>query len=188
MNVTVHHAVADEMPDSYTVSGFFREEGAVQSVMLDCLHRGVPRDLIDVAVSSAASKHFFSGRASTSRDSWFSWTGRGALAGLLLSAVLTLLIVMLPGFNTSNTMAVVQLMGPDIGIILGAAIGALYGWLKPGDLKPQMLRARERSDAVLMLVHLQLQTEAEAIRVIFAEHGAEAIQVDLDTARSVGAE
>lgn len=188
MTHKVKHSSDEELPESFTISGFFAQEQAVENTMLACLHRGVPRDLIDVAVSEKAAPHFFGGRAATNRDGWFSWTGRGALAGLLISAVLSLVIVLLPGFNPSKLMAMVQLLGPDIGIIVGAALGALYGWLKPDDIKPQLLRARERNDAVLMLVHLQPRNEAETIRSIFAQLGGEAIRVEADSASSVGSE
>ena len=48
--------------------------------------------------------------------------------------------------------------------------------------------ARQRSDAALMLVHLQPEDEAEAIRSIFQAHGAEETLVESDLATSVGAE
>jgi len=192
MNPAIKHpGVSDSAanaPASYTVSGFFKSEDAVNAVMHACLHRGVPRDLIDVAVSEAAAPHFYSGRARASRDAWFSWTGRGALIGLILSAILTLIIVMLPGFNTSFNMAIVQLLGPDIGVIAGAFLGAMYGWLKAGDVRPQFKRATLRSDAVLMLVHLQPEDEAKELQEIFRAHGAEDILVEPDKATSVGAE
>lgn len=192
MNPTVKHPGATEnradAPVSYTVSGFFKSESAVNAVMHGCLHRGVPRDLIDVAVSQAAAPHFYSGRARANRDAWFSWTGRGALIGLLLSAILTLVIVMLPGFDTSFNMAIVQLLGPDIGVIAGAFLGAMYGWLKSGDVRPQFKRATLRSDAVLMLVHLQPEDEANELKEIFMAQGAEDILVEPDRANSVGAE
>lgn len=178
----------DNAPASYTVSGFFRDEGSINEVMHACVHRGVPRDLIDVAVSEAAAPRFFSGRARANRDAWFSWTGRGALAGLLISASFSLLLIMTPGFDASNTMAFVQLMGPDIGIIVGAFLGALYGWLKPGDVKPHLRRAARRGDAALMLIHLQPEEEAGVIRNILQAHGAEEILVEADLATSVGAE
>lgn len=180
---------AEAMPVSYTVSGFFTDENAVHDSMWDCLRHGVPRDLMDVAVSRDASRHYFGGRYRTlQRDSWFSWAGRGALAGLLISAAITLIIVLLPGFTTSTSMAFVQLLGPDIGVMLGGALGALYGWFKPSDVQPQFRRAIERPDAALMLVHLQPKKEAEVIREIFARRGADAIEIEADSARSVGAE
>ena len=178
----------ENAPASFTVSGFFNSEEAVNAVIHACVHRGVPRDLIDVAVSAAASPRFYGGRARANRDSWFSWTGRGALAGLLISATLSLALILMPGFNDSYVMAIVQFLGPDIGVIVGAFLGALYGWLKPGDVKPQLKRATLRSDAVLMLVHLQPEDEARMIEQIFIEQVAEEILVEPDLATSVGAE
>lgn len=192
MNTSLKHPGTSERqenaPASFTVSGFFKNEEAVNSVMHACVHRGVPRDLIDVAVSAAASPHFYGGRARLNRDSWFSWTGRGALAGLLISATLSLALIMMPGYNDSYLMAIVQFLGPDIGVIAGAFLGAIYGWLKAGDIRPQFKRATLRSDAVLMLVHLQPEDEAGMIERIFREQGGEEILVEPDLATSVGAE
>jgi hypothetical protein len=175
-------------PDSFTISGFFRSEQAIEQAMRDCLKRGMPRDLIDVAVSPEAAQRFYGGRASVNRDSWFSWTGRGALTGLIISALLSLAIVLLPGYDTSPVMAYVQLLGPDIGILLGAAAGAIYGWLKPGDMKPQMLRALHRDDAALLLVHLQPEDEARQIRDILLRHQAEQVEIERDDLKALGAE
>ncbi len=95
---------------------------------------------------------------------------------------------MMPGFNDSYAMAIVQFLGPDIGVIAGAFLGALYGWLKAGDVRPQFKRATLRSDAVLMLVHLQPEEEAAMIEQVFREQGAEEVLVEPDLATSVGAE
>ncbi|HYD33965.1 MAG TPA: hypothetical protein VEA39_05285 [Methylophilaceae bacterium] len=178
----------ENRPVSYTVSGFFKDEAAVSTVLHACVHRGVPRDLIDVAVSEAAAPKFYGGRARPNRDSWFSWTGRGALAGLIISAVISLIIILIPGFNMSEIMAIVQLLGPDIGVIAGAFLGAIYGWLKTADVRPQFRRATSRSDAVLMLVHLQPEDEAKELQEIFRTQGGEEVIMEPDMATSVGAE
>ena len=190
-SITKHGATSgssEHAPVSYTVSGFFRDEAAVMEVLHACVFRGVPRDLIDVAVSETAAPKFYGGRARPNRDSWFSWTGRGALAGLIISAVISLVIIMIPGFNTSEVMAIVQLLGPDIGVIVGAFLGALYGWMKTGDVRPQFRRATLRNDAVLMLVHLQPEEEAQELQNIFNAKGGEEVLIEPDMATSVGAE
>lgn len=187
MNTTTITTVeGDEV--SYTVSGFFRDENTLKNVMTECLHRGVPRDLLDVAVSPAASKHFFGGRARLARDIWFKWMGLGAFIGLLLSSAFTLGILMIPGFNHSDMIAFVQLMGPDIGVIVGAAVGGLYGFLKPGHIKREMRRAGRRPDAALLLIHLQPHDEAEVLSEILRSYGADEVEVAPDSASSVGAE
>lgn len=173
---------------SYTVSGFFLQEESIEAALWECLRRGVPRDLIDVAVSEAASRRFYGGRTRHLRDSWFASAGRGALAGLLISALATLAIVLVPGFETPEPMAIVQFLGPDIGVILGGAIGGLYGWMKPADPAPPLYRALARDDAALMLVHLQPQGEAEAIRDLLQRHGAQDVELRPATSGSVGSE
>lgn len=174
--------------ESFTVSAFFITEAAVNQAITACLHRGIPRDLIDVAVSGQASLKFYGGAAGPNRDGWFSWAGRGALTGLLLSSAVALLILLLSGYEASKPVAIIQLLGPDIGILIGAALGALYGWLKPGDIKPQMQRALNREDAALMLVHLQPATEADEVLKVLEQHGGEQALIEKDGLKVVGAE
>lgn len=187
MKATKHAHEKLDLPN-YTVSGFFDNKEKVQAVMQACLHQGIPRDLMDVAVSQGAAARFFGGKAGASHDSWFSWAGRGALTGLLLTAITSLSIVLLPGFKSSNLMAMVQLLGPDIGIILGAAVGGLYGWMRESDIRPVLQRAAERTDAMLLLIHPQSQTEADTVRGIFEQCKGENIRLDTGTANSVGVE
>ncbi len=175
-------------PESFTVSAFFMSEQAIHHAMTACLHRGIPRDLIDVAVSSKAALKFYGGAAGPNRDGWFSWAGRGALAGLLLSSAVALVILLFAGYEASKPMAIIQLLGPDLGILIGAAFGALYGWLKPGDARPQMQRALSREDAALVLVHLQPAAEADEIGKLLQQHGGEHVLVEKDNLKAVGAE
>jgi hypothetical protein len=163
---------------SLAVSGFFTQREQVDQALSACLGLGIPRDLIDVAISEKAASKFKQLKAKRNTDHWFAWTGRGALIGLLISILLTLGIVMLKGYEISDSMALVQLLGPDIGIIVGAAIGAIYGWMIESDNNVLMQRADEREDAMLFLVYLQPQEEAEKIRQILADHGAESIVVE----------
>lgn len=175
-------------PDSFTVSAFFITEQAVNQAITACLNRGVPRDLIDVAVSRKASQQLYGGAAGPNRDGWFSWAGRGALTGLLLSSAVALAILLFSGYQASRPMAIIQLLGPDLGILIGAALGAFYGWLKPGDIRPQMQRALNREDAALMLVHLQPAAEADEIQKVLQQHGGEQVLVEKDDLKVVGAE
>lgn len=163
------------LKESFTVSGFFKQQGQVDSVLTECLRLGIPRDLIDVALSEEAAARFPSLRAKKNTDSWFAWTGRGALAGLLISSALTLAIILLAGYEVTEKMALVQLLGPDIGIIVGAALGALYGWLRDSDTNVVMQRALQRNDAMLLLVYLQPPEEAARIEQIFSRHGGEEV-------------
>lgn len=179
---------ANQSPLSYTVSAFFNQESAINNAITHCLNRGIPRDLIDVALSPNAAEKFYAGQAGPNRDSWFSWAGRGALAGLLLSSALSLGILLVAGYQASRPMAIIQLLGPDLGVIIGAALGALFGAMKPGDSNAQLQRALKRQDAALLLVHLQPASEAEEVKRILAEQGGETVIVEKDDLKSVGAE
>ncbi|ABE49699.1 MULTISPECIES: hypothetical protein [Methylobacillus] len=163
------------LKESFTVSGFFKQQDQVDTVLTECLRLGIPRDLIDVALSEGAAAKFPTLRAKKNTDSWFAWTGRGALAGLLISSALTLGIILLMGYEVTDQMALVQLLGPDIGIIVGAALGALYGWLRESDTNVVMQRALQRDDAMLLLVYLQPPEEAKRIEKILLRHGGEAV-------------
>lgn len=174
--------------ETFTVSGFFGSEQAVHDALWDCLRLGVPRDLIDVALSPAAARRFYPRGSRGGRDRWFSTAGRGALLGLVLSALLSLGVVLIPGYNAPEWMSVVQLLGPDIAILLGGALGAVYGWLKPVRVKPQLLRARERDDAILLLVHLQPRDESRAVEHAFSRRGGEQVKTEADSAEAVGTE
>ncbi|MCB5191470.1 hypothetical protein LG198_12095 [Methylobacillus arboreus] len=167
-----------KLKESLTVSGFFTDQRQVDNVLSDCLRLGIPRDLIDVALSEEAAAKFPALKARKNTDSWFAWTGKGALAGLLISSALTLVIILLAGYEVTNSLALVQLLGPDIGIIVGAALGALYGWLRESDTNTLMQRATQRNDAMLLLVYLQPPEEAARIARIFTLHGGEEIASD----------
>lgn len=173
---------------SFTVSAFFMSEEAISTSIKACLNRGVPRDLIDVALSTNAARIFYKGMAGPLRDSWFSWTGRGALVGLLISSAITLITILLFGYQASNQLAIIQLLGPDIGVIVGALLGAIYGWLKPGDIKPMMKRVLTRDDAALLLIHLQPYEEANHLKEILYQYGGQDTVLEQDNASAVGAE
>jgi hypothetical protein len=174
--MNVHHKAGP----SLAISGFFTQPEQVDKALSACLSLGIPRDLIDVAISEKAADKYKQLKAKRNTDHWFAWTGRGALIGLLISIVLTLGIVSLKGYEISDSMALVQLLGPDIGIIVGAAIGALYGWFIESDNNVLMQRADERDDAMLFLVYLQPPSEAEKVRNILIQNGCESVVV-MDT-------
>ncbi|MCB5186636.1 hypothetical protein LG200_01305 [Methylobacillus caricis] len=163
------------LKESLAVSGFFLEQRQIDEVLSACLQRGIPRDLIDVALSEQAAPKFTQLKARKNTDSWFAWTGKGALIGLLSSALLSLGIILTKGYEVTNQLALVQLLGPDIGIILGATFGALYGWIRGNETNVLMQRATDREDAMLLLVYMQPPDEARQVEKIFSTCGGQAI-------------
>lgn len=164
--------------ETMTVSGFFHQQQQAEAVLAACLQRGIPRDFVDLALSEQAASRFTALKPGKNTDNWFAWTGKGALAGLLISALFTLGIIMVKGYEISNQMAMVQLLGPDIGIMVGAILGALYGWLHESDTNRLMQRAVGRDDAMLLLVYMQPPEEASQLQKIFSQHGGLDIRIE----------
>lgn len=181
-------AAAHSPLQTYTISAFFQSEKVVEEVIKELVNQGIPRDLIDVVVSKKAMQRFFGGRARPYRDSIFSFAGRGALSGLIISAIISLAITLIPNYQPSGTMAHVQLAGPNVGTILGATLGALYGLVRKPRPKPQHYRALERDDALLLLVHLQRTASAEHLALMLHQRGAIDPRLELDSPEAVGAE
>ena len=173
--------------DTYTVSVFFDSEQAVKQAVAELVHQGVPRDLIDVAMAERLKHRFFRGAARPYRDSVFSYAGRGALLGLVLSATFTVGLNLLPGFQPPGLMSMVQLIGPDIGVVLGGALGAAYGLTRKSHPKLQHLRALDR-DAMLLLVHLRPRADADRLRDLLIRMGGSEPLLEPDRAEAVGAE
>ena len=174
MNTKAINANQGSRP-SLAVSGFFTQRQQLDKALSACLSLGIPRDLIDVAISEKAADKFKQLKAKRNTDHWFAWTGRGALIGLLISIIFSLGILLIKGYEISDSMAIVQLVGPDIGIIVGAVLGAIYGWFIESDNNVLMQRADERDDAMLFLVYLQPSGEAEKVRDILVDNGGESV-------------
>lgn len=173
--------------DTYTISVFFDSEQAVKQAVTEVVNQGVPRDLIDVAMSEKLKDRFFRGFGQPFRDSVFSFAGRGALFGLVTTAAFSVGLSLLPGFQPPGLMSMVQLLGPDVGIVLGGALGAVYGFMRRSHPKPQHLRALNR-DALLLLVHLRPRADAERLQELLVRLGGHEPLLEPDRAEAVGAE
>lgn len=172
---------------TFTVSAFFETEAAVNRAVTQLVNQGIPRDLIDVALAARARERFFAGQGQPYRDSIFSFAGRGALAGLVLAAAFTIGLTLMPGFESPGLLAYVQLLGPNIGVMMGGALGGLYGLLRRSHPKPEHYRALER-DIPLLLVHLRPPPEAERIAAQLHQWGGIEPRMTPDTMAAVGAE
>src|SRR5690606_8526636 len=157
--------------ETCTVSAFFDSEERAERAMMALLNEGIPRSLIDVAVSQSASRRFFPGRARRYRDSTFSFAGRGALIGLLVSAAFTLAITLLPGFTDPGLLAIVQLFGPNVGVVTGGALGALWALLRRAQPSRHYYRALEREALLLLLVQLRPKAEVPHLIELLARFG-----------------
>ena len=88
--------------------------------------------------------------------------GQGALVGLLASSLLALGIIAVSGLDAPGPLAIVQLLGPNVGTLGGAVVGAGLGLARrrpPGDL---YCRVRD-TGGILLLVHCASEAEAGAV-------------------------
>lgn len=187
MRMRSNSAPAAELRETYTVSAFFDSEERATRAMMALLNQGIPRSLIDVAVSEAANRRFFHGRGRKYHDSTFSFAGRGALIGLLISAAFTLAITILPGFPEPGVLAIVQLFGPNVGVVTGGAFGALWALLRRAHPSRHYYRALER-EALLLLVQLRPKEEVAHITELLSRLGGQEVLAVSDSPEAAGRE
>lgn len=141
---------------------------------LDALYTaGTPRDLIEVVVSREAAEKFYGGRRRVRRPGreTFRFAGIGALVGFLVGCGVSLVMVALPGIDAPGGMAPVQFMGPNAGTIGGAAVGALFGFLRRQRPEPRHARAAEASGAIVVAVAARGDREAALLGRLLESRG-----------------
>jgi hypothetical protein len=139
---------------------------------------GVPRDLIEVVVSRDAAERFYRGRARAPGRETFRFAAIGGLVGLILSAAISIAIVAMPGWQSPGATAVVQLLGPNIGTVGGAAIGAVFGAMRTRRPNRRHARAAENASAILLLVRAQSDADTPALERILEDSGGRAVRVE----------
>lgn len=128
---------------------------------LDALYTvGLPRDLIEVVVSRDAAAHFPTGVTRRGGRETFRFAGIGGLTGLVLGAVISLGMVAWPGLDAPGEQAIVQLLGPNFGLVMGAALGAAAGFFRHRRPDPRHARAAEAAGAIVVAVTVRSQEEA----------------------------
>lgn len=108
-------------------SAFFDSTSGVDEALRRLSVAGVPRDLIEIAVSAEAAGHFYGRSARGSRRQTVRYAAIGGLVGLIAGSLLSLILIAIPGFNAPGITSLVQLIGPNVATIMGALIGALIG-------------------------------------------------------------
>lgn len=163
--------------DLATISAFVASPEAAENAVEVLTAGGIPRDLVEVVVSSSADDRFYHGRARRLGTLALPYAGIGGLVGLLASVILSLEILVLPGFNLPERLARVQLLGPNIGAIIGALLGGLVGALRRREPKGVYARAGER-EAILVIVFDRPRAEAAIVARLLEELGAEDVRID----------
>ena len=154
-----------------TVTALFDSAAGVDAA-LDALYTaGMPRDLIDVVVSPEAAAHFRGGFVRGPGRETFRFAGIGGLTGLVLGAAISLVMVAWPGLDAPGGQAIAQLLGPNVGLVAGAALGACAGFFLHRSPDKRHARAAVAAGAIVMAVATRSRAEGVLIAQLLTERG-----------------
>ena len=165
-----------------TITALFDDASGVERALDSLYDAGTPRDLIEVVVSREAAKHFYAdarGRRAPrppGRETW-RFAGAGALFGFVGGTLVSLAMVAWPGIDAPGGLALVQLVGPNVATIGGAAIGAIIGALRRQQPHARFARAAEAANAILFAVTARSTSDATILAQLLERQGGRDIQV-----------
>ncbi len=165
-----------------TVTALFDDVTVVERTLDSLYDAGTPRDLIEVVVSRDAAKRFY-GDASRGQAprapgrETFRFAGIGGLVGFIAGVALSLVMVAWPGIDAPGGLALVQLAGPNLGTVAGAAIGAIVGAFRRQQPNPAFARAAEAANAILFSVRARDRHDAELLAQLITRQGARDVQL-----------
>jgi hypothetical protein len=163
-----------------TVTALFDDRAAVDRAVDALYSAGTPRDLVEVVVSLAAAERYYADAERRIRRpgrETFRYAGIGGLFGFIVGVLIGLVMVALPGIQEAGSMALVQVFGPNMATIGGAAIGAIVGFLRRQRPNPRHARAAEESGAIVLAVATRSREEAQVLGEIITAHGGHDVRV-----------
>lgn len=143
-------------------SAAFDDRDAVDRALRGLLESGIPRDLIEVAADAGTAKRFFRRGPSHRAYTLLAYAGRGALIGIILSMILSLVLVFTVDVRYAGPLSIVQTLGPNVGTLAGAVIGALWGLVRPRPTADYYCRVKQ-TGGILVIVHCKTQDQAARI-------------------------
>lgn len=164
-----------------TLTALFDERAAVDRALDSLYSAGTPRDLVEVVVSREAAERLYGSAPRAPRPpgrETFRYAGIGGLIGFLVGVLVGVVLVAMPGIESAGGMAPVQLLGPNMATIAGAAIGALIGYFKRQQPNPRYARAAEEAGAIVLAVSTRSEREATLLSDLLAAQGGRAIRID----------
>ena len=181
--VAVGIASGQRMPEPLTVTTLFDDSASVERA-LDALYAaGTPRDLVEVVVSRDAAQRFYAdarGKLTArppGRETW-RYAGIGGLAGFVGGVIMSLIMVAWPGIEAPGGLALVQLAGPNVATMAGAAIGALIGATRHRRPNPRHARAAEAANAIVLSVAAREDAEAALLAQLLANQGGRDVRIE----------
>lgn len=173
-------ASGQPLREPLTVTALFDDRAAVNRTVDALYSTGTPRDLVEVVVSRAAAERYYAdaerGIRRPGRET-FRYAGIGGLFGFIVGVLIGLVMVALPGIQEAGSMALVQVFGPNMATIGGAAIGALVGFLRRQRPNRRYARAAEESGAIVLAVATRSRKEAHLLADIVTAHGGHDVRV-----------
>lgn len=154
-----------------TVTALFDSTAGVDGALDALYNAGMPRDLIDVVVSPEAAVHFQGGFVRGPGRETFRFAGIGGLTGLLVGAAISLTMVAWPGLDAPGGQAIAQLLGPNVGLVAGAALGASAGFFLHRAPDKRHARAADAAGAIVVVVATRSQAEGTLIARLLTECG-----------------
>jgi hypothetical protein len=153
------------------VTALFDSADAVDTVLERLQNAGVPRDLVEVVVCRSAAQRFYRDVAHLPDREVFRYAGIGGLVGLVLGATISLVILALSGEEQRESVAIIQLLGPNFMTAAGALLGGGYGFFRPRHPQPYYARLAEATSAILVAVAARTSEQVEALKQILVGAG-----------------
>lgn len=139
--------------EPWVVSGFFSSPEAVEDALIRLDEIGVPRDLIEVVVApEAAGRHYGDAVRSAGRET-VRYAGIGALAGVVVGTLITILMLVWPGRAQVESQILIQLLGPNAAMVVGALAGGAVGFFSRHRPSSAYGRVRESPGEILVATH-----------------------------------
>ncbi len=174
-------ASGQRLREPLTLTALFDDRDAVDRA-LDALYAaGTPRDLVEVVVSRDAAQRFYASAPRAPRRpgrETFRYAGIGGLVGFCTGVLVGLVAVALPGIEAPGGMAPVQILGPNMATVGGAALGAAIGFFRRQRPDPRHARAAEETGAIVMAVATRSEREATLLGQLIAAQGGRALRVE----------
>lgn len=173
-------ASGQRLREPVTVTALFDDPAAVERAVDSLYAAGTPRDLVEVVVSSDAAKRFYASGPQAPRRPGrevFRYAGIGGLIGFIAGVAIGLVTVALPGIEGPGGMAPVQVFGPNVATVVGAAIGAVIGYFRRQRPNPRHARAAEQSGSIVLAVSTRSHEEAKVLGEIIAADGGRDVRV-----------
>lgn len=163
------------------ITALFDDRHAVERALDSLYAAGTPRDLVEVVVSrEAAARHYADARHAPRQPGreTFRYAGIGGLVGFITGVLVGLVAVAMPGIESAGGMAPVQILGPNMLTIAGAALGAVVGFFRHQQPNPRFARAAEESGAIVLAVATRSDEEARLLGGLIEAQGARGLRVE----------